>query len=92
MLPATYPDDEIGKHSGLRNRGDKLEGSSPSQGTKYASVAELEYASGLSPVVCEFESHRGYNSFKLKFLGHFNLKLSPKNSYIISKEKGDIIK
>lgn len=34
VLPATCPDDEIGKHSGLRNRGDKLGGSSPSQGMR----------------------------------------------------------
>ena len=29
--------------------------------TLYALVAELEYASDLSSVICEFKSHRGYN-------------------------------
>lgn len=36
-VSAISPGDEIGKHSGLRNRGDELEGSSPSQGIENTS-------------------------------------------------------
>ena len=56
--------------------------------TLYALVAELEYASDLSSVICEFKSHRGTMADSSKWLGSetLNLQMSGSSPTSVNKQ------